>query len=650
MAIAIPNEDDDFSTLARHPIPSERPDTHYRLGRLLGAGSMGFAYFGMRATPQGKTPIVMKLLRPEYVLQSGRTGALIVQKEVEALTRLNSRVPPTPFVVQLIDAGTVALEMGGRRFDLPWLALEYVHGGAEGTTLAERVVYSVEHTDYAFDRERAAHAVECMAQGIDAIHEVGVLHRDLTPNNVLCCGFGADEIFKITDFGLARPIGVAATFGGIVVGTIGYAPPEQAALDDRRIGSWSDVFTFAVDFFFLLTGRSYFTASTPSEMLLAAKSAERKSIRDSPLLSPELAADEESCAALDLAIARATALRPEERPQTAALFASTVMPWLRRPGKRSAVVDRRIESVTPTGQQARAGFHWTLRHRDEGDRVLRSVAWDGDGRCLAATNEGLSFWDGAEWRSAPTQDLPAPQGIRFVHRRAAGRWVVGGDQATLATYTSRGVRDVVRGPSGSETFVAADGDFDDLAVVVGVRPEGPPVLYTLTSRRWLKPLPLAKAAAISGLARIADDRWLVTGRRHNNRGFVAEVSPLQWDAVELSIPRVRAVVACGARADRNYGLAVGSDGLVARIINGRCHAETLKGSPDLSAAAIDVAGRAWVAAARRIWMRPFIGDAEFVPVWEEPSLVAPIVSLFADVGRVIAIAADGCVVEGRIEV
>jgi serine/threonine protein kinase len=650
LAIVIPDDDYDFTTLARHEISSTRPGTTYRLGRLLGAGSMGFAYFGMRATPQGKTPMVMKLLRPEYVLQSGRTGALIVHKEVEALSRLNARVPPTPFVVQLIDAGTVALHKDGRNFDLPWLALEYVHGGAEGTTLAERVVYSVERTDYAFDRERAAHAVECISQGIEAIHEVGVLHRDLTPNNVLCCGFGDDEIFKITDFGLARPIGVAATFGGIVVGTIGYAPPEQAALDDRRIGPWSDVFTFAVDLHFLLTGRSYFSATTPSEMLLAAKSEKRKSIRDSPLLSPELAADAEACSAIDQAIARATAVRPEERPQTASMFASTVLPWLRRPGRRIGAVDRRIESVTPTGEQARAGFHWTLRHRADGDRVLRSVAWDGDGRCLAATNEGLAFWDGAEWRDAPAGELPAADGIRFVHRRAAGRWIVGGDQATLATYTSRGVRDVVRGPSGSETFVAADGDFDDLAVVVGTRPEGPPVLYTLSSRRWLKPLSLDKAVSVSGLARIADDRWLVTGRRRDKRGFVAEVSPLQWDAVELKVPHVRAVVACAARADRSYGLAVGSEGLVARIVDGRCDAQILAGAPDLSAAAIDVAGRAWVAAARRIWMRPFIGDAEFVPVWDEPSLVAPIVSLFADVGRVIAITADGSVVEGRIEI
>ncbi|MEZ4227104.1 MAG: serine/threonine-protein kinase [Polyangiaceae bacterium] len=647
MTLVVAEQDENLSVLTQHSIASLQDDARYRLGRLLGAGSMGFAYYATRETRSGETPVVIKLLRPEYVLQSGRTGALIVQKEVEALSRLSARVPPTPFVVQLVDAGTVALQMSGREFDLPWLALEYVHGGAEGTTLAERVVYCVEHTDYAFDRERAAHAVECIAQGIDAIHEVGVLHRDLTPNNVLCCGAGGDEIFKIADFGLARPIGGAATFGGIVVGTLGYAPPEQAALDDRRIGAWSDVFTFAVDVYFLLTGRSYFKAGSPHEMLGAIKDEARKTLRSSPLLSPDLAQDTEACEQIDRALARATAVRPEERPQTAALFASTILPWLRPRGRR-LVVERRHPSVAPSAEPIQSALTWTLRHRATGDRVLRSVAWDGDGRCLAATSDGLAFWDGAQWREAPTGELSNPTGIRFVHRRAAGSFIVGGDDATLATYTPRGVRDVVHGPSGTETFVAADGDFDDLAVIVGTRPDGPPVLYTLVSRRWLKPLPLEKAASIAGLARIADDRWLVTGRRRDGRGFVAEVAPLSWDAIELGVPRVRAVVACAARTELGVGLVAGSEGLVARVIEGRCHPEILADKPDLSAATLDVAGRAWVAAARRIWVRPFAGNAPFAPVWEDQELEAPIVSLFSDADRVVAITAEGSVVEGRL--
>ncbi len=644
MAIPLTEHDESLAGLASHQLSSTRDaGVRYAFERLLGTGSMGFAYLGTRISPQGTTPVVLKLLRPHFVMNSGGTGRLIVKKEVEALSRLKQRVPPTPFVVQLVDAGAIAVSQNGKTFELPWLALEYVHGGEQGTTLVERLVYSVENTGHAFDRLRAAHAVECIAQGLDAVHDEGVIHRDITPNNVLCCGFGEEEIFKICDFGLARPVGITGTFGGIVVGTVGYAPPEQGGLVDREIGPWSDVFTFAVDTYFMLTGQSYFPTSTVGAWLSAIKGTERKSIRDSALLNPELASDSEACDAIDRALSWATAARPGERPASAGLFASSITPALRPSGRRVAAVERRMESVSPS-HRLPTRYQWTLRYRSKGLWVVRSAAWDGDGRCLAATSEGVSFWDGSEWRRADSGQLPDPLGIRFVHRRGAGRFIVGGDGATLATFTTDGVRDVVHGPSPSEVFVAADGDFDDLAVMVGERPEGPPVLYTLIARRWLKPLPIAKAKTVSGLARLADDRWLLCGRGSDGRGFLAEVSPLAWDVVEHPTPQVRALVACAAREERQLGLAVGSEGLVVRIDAGGVRPEILPGAPDLSAATLDLTGREWVAAGRRIWLRS--EGEQFQTVWEDDGLVAPIVSLFAEAERVIALTADGSVLEG----
>lgn len=642
MTILLADDDETLSGLARHELTSPTdPLVRYQFGQLLGTGSMGFAYFGMRATSQSRTPVVLKMLRPHFVTTGA--GALIVKKEVEALSRLNKRVPPTPFVVQLVDSGEVEVTQAGQRFALPWLALEYVHGGAQGTTLSERLVHSVEQTGHAFERQRAAHAVECIAQGIEAIHQEGIIHRDLTPNNVLCCGSGDEEIFKISDFGLARPVGITGTFGGMVVGTVGYSPPEQAALDDRQIGPWSDVFTFAVDQYFLLTGHAYFPGTSVGAMLHAVRATERKSLLDSPMLSPALRADPEACRVIDQALARATARRPEDRPSSASQLASVVVPALRG-AARSRTVDVPVGSVAPD-DSAVPTYRWTLRHRADGARVVRSVAWDGDGRCLAATSEGLSFWDGADWRDVAGGELPSSRGIRFVHRRSAGKFLIGGDGALLASFDSRGVQDVVRGPSERETFVAADGDVDDLAVFVGERGDGPPVLYTLTSRRWLKPLALDGVKTVAGLARLADDRWLLAGRRAGGGAYFAEVAPLAWSVTEHEVPPARALVAVTARQDRGLGLAVGSDGLVVRLEDGVVTCEQLSGSFDLSAAALDFLGREWVASARRIWMRPVEGAHE--PVWEDDSLQAPIVSLFADLGRVIALMADGSVLEGH---
>src|SRR4029079_9836353 len=157
-------------------------------------------------------------------------------------------VPPTPFVVRFIDTSTLPVGYNGREVIVPWLVVEYVHGGAEGTTLSERVENSLRSTGSAFNAARAAHAIECLASGLLAVHEVGVIHRDLKPDNVLCCGFGEDEILKLADFRVARPAGVA-TFTGAIVGTPGFVAPELMAGDPNAIGTWSDIFSLGTTIF-----------------------------------------------------------------------------------------------------------------------------------------------------------------------------------------------------------------------------------------------------------------------------------------------------------------------------------------------------------------------------------------------------------------
>jgi serine/threonine protein kinase len=646
----LPPDDDSLGTIVGGAIPSEVVSgVVYSLITPVGHGAMAVAFYALRIAPEGECPVVLKILRPWFVKQLGQTAALTVKKEAIALGRLNERVPATPFVVRFIDTGAFAVQQGADRLELPWVAVEYVHGGLEGTTLAERVAHSIRTTGFAFDGPRAAHLVECLANGLAAVHDVGVVHRDVKPENVLCCGYGDEEIFKIADFGVARPTGVAATFAGMVVGTLGYAAPELASMDARAISPWSDVFSLAGVIYFVLTGDDYFTVSSPGEAIVAAVDPARRSLSIGSHLAPDLRAREQAIRSIDYALSRASSAKTEDRPSPLEL-AGMVVPllreqprWARSSGRRPGAA-RALESAAEPG-----AWTWTtLRHPGIG-RVIRSVAWDGDGKCMAATSDGLSFWNGGSWEDASLEGLDGI-GVYFVQRVAAGTWIVGGDAAMYAMVSAEGVLEMRQGQDASVRFHLLSGMIEDLAVLVGASPDGPPTLYGLTAGRWLKPLPLDDVAALTSAAHVEDARWLLVGRGVDGQGFAALYSPLDWEVERLPIRDVRAFLACAGRADQGAGVAAGTGGAIALWGAEGLHQTTLKRGVDVSAAGIDAAGRAWAAAAGHIWLHdPHASADAWQLVWREPSWTAPVVSLFTDLGGVLAMTADGGIVEGRAQ-
>src|SRR5262249_49697406 len=156
--------------------------------------AMSVAFNALRITHEGTAPVAFKILRPSLVRRFGEQAHLIVNREAVALGRLNERVPPTPFVVRLIDTGSMPAMIENIQITLPWIVTEYIHGGEEGVTLAQRVRHAMTTTGSAFEPHRAAKAIECIAGGLTAVHEVGVIHRNLTPNNVFCVGSDQEEI------------------------------------------------------------------------------------------------------------------------------------------------------------------------------------------------------------------------------------------------------------------------------------------------------------------------------------------------------------------------------------------------------------------------------------------------------------------------
>lgn len=627
-------------------IPSDmRPGVKYRLLRQIGEGGMGQAYLAERESSSGSGPVVIKLVQPGFT-SSDVVPELLVLKEAVALGRLNERVPATPFVVRLIDTGTTQLFTNQLT---PWLAIEYVHGGIEGTTLEDRVTYSIQLTRYAFDSARAGHLVRCLASGLMAIHGVGVIHRDLTPGNILCCGFGESEIFKISDFGVARPQGLASTFGDVGIGTPGYAAPEQS-FPGVEVGPFTDVFAFACVVFYALTSEHLFDADTAIAAYRMIQSESRRSLSDCAFLNPEIADRPEARQAIDQALARATSPKAAHRPQRASELSESLLPWLGNPSSAPRPSRRLVDSLSNLKAPADLdSWAWTIRSPPSERFVVQNGAWDTDARCFAVTSLGPLFWTGESWLPLPECSEVFADRVTFAHRYEAGGWLVGGEGGTLAVYSADGIREVVRAPDNRIQFLQANGRIDDLLAAISHRPGEIPVLWAMAARRWIKPLPLEGVRYVAGLLRLSDSEWLLCGRRVEGGGFAAIYSPLEWAVRFLPTPPTHAFVGGVSKADRKVALIVGRTGVAARIEGEQVTSSVAGGAPDLTAAAMDLLDREWIASQGTLWVRDREQDPIWQPVWSNAEWQAPFVSMMADAGRLIAMTVDGGILEGRAE-
>jgi eukaryotic-like serine/threonine-protein kinase len=200
---------------------------------------------------------------------------------------------------------------------------EFGHEGAAVYAVMELLDGVTLRTRLANGPLTPAKAVEygvAMAQGLAAAHERGVIHRDLTPENIFLT---SDGRLKILDFGLVRrtrppgalgteiPLGRLApgapkTAPGLVIGTISYLSPEQAR--GREVDHRTDIFTVGAVLYEMITGRRAFAGPTPADVITAIVSTDPPPAH---LVRPDVPAT------VDRVIHRCLEKAPDDRFQSA---------------------------------------------------------------------------------------------------------------------------------------------------------------------------------------------------------------------------------------------------------------------------------------------------------------------------------------------
>ncbi|MFY9561212.1 MAG: tetratricopeptide repeat protein [Terriglobales bacterium] len=204
----------------------------YEILEVLGQGGMGAVY---KARDRELSRMVaLKVIRPDLA----RNPAIVERFKQEL--RLSHQVTHKN-VIRIYDLG----EGEGVKF----ITMEYIEGKDLRSLIREKK---------RFTPEEAVDVIQQVCQALDAAHSVGVIHRDLKPQNIMQGGSGR---ILVMDFGLARTLeGDGMTQTGALVGTMEYMSPEQAL--GKELDQRSDIFALGLIFYELLTGKMPFVAES----------------------------------------------------------------------------------------------------------------------------------------------------------------------------------------------------------------------------------------------------------------------------------------------------------------------------------------------------------------------------------------------------
>ena len=201
----------------------------------------------------------------------------------------------------------------------PFIVMEYVDG---------RSLRDVTKADGPLPVPRVCSIARQVASALDAAHHIGIVHRDIKPDNIILVSLPGADLAKVLHFGIAKmkemlggTAGVSLTHTGMVVGTPFYMSPEQAkgasadGLDGR-----SDLYSLGVVMYQMLTGELPIKGDTPIQIVLAH-------IQTPPIFISDVRRDLHIPGPIADIVMRCLAKDPELRPRTGRDLVEQLEQW-----------------------------------------------------------------------------------------------------------------------------------------------------------------------------------------------------------------------------------------------------------------------------------------------------------------------------------
>jgi serine/threonine-protein kinase len=292
-------------------------NNRYELEQKIGEGGMARVYRGRDLRLNRR--IAVKVLHSHYASDPGFLQRFHHEAQAAANLRHSN-------IVDVYDVG-----LDG---DIHYIVMEYVDGSDLKALLARGGPLPV---------EQAVAIAEAAANGLSAAHRVGLVHRDIKPQNIIV---GPGGQVKITDFGIAKSaLSTAMTETGVTFGTADYISPEQAR--GQPATPRSDLYSLGVTLYEMLTGRLPFSGESSIAVAMQHVGEEPPPPR---MFNPRIPP------ALEALALRAMSKDPDERPASAQEFARLLAGW-RDVGEQATVVRPVAPRPAPPRNSADGAAH-----------------------------------------------------------------------------------------------------------------------------------------------------------------------------------------------------------------------------------------------------------------------------------------------------